>query len=134
MICSKCGVEFVTEKEHRLCIDCLLTIIYPNIFPWQINHIKQLIAHSIRTDFISTGNLLEKRKEVYKMPYHDEEKTMYFYDEYWPNKVCLEYYNGVRWVHVGEFVNERIAWQSLGGDDHNYRTIDPSDGRVLQER
>ncbi len=38
--------------------------------------------------------------------------------------IKLEYFDGVNWVFVSEWPNEKLAWISLGGDDYNYRTID----------
>lgn len=48
--------------------------------------------------------------------------------------VCLEYFNGTKWIGCGEFNNERIAWISLGGDDLNYRTVDIATGDVLTDK
>ena len=47
--------------------------------------------------------------------------------------VDLEYWNGSRWVYVGGFPNETIAWMSLGDDNDNYRTIDPLNGSTIRE-
>ena len=49
--------------------------------------------------------------------------------------VRLEYWNGTEWVFAGgEFVNEFIAWISLGEDNINYRTVDVESGKVLTDR
>jgi expansin (peptidoglycan-binding protein) len=47
--------------------------------------------------------------------------------------ISLEYFNGKEWVHVSKWMNERIAWVSLGGDDRNYRTVDEH-GFVLTDK
>ncbi len=47
--------------------------------------------------------------------------------------VRLEYFNGKRWVPAGAFTTEWVAWQSLGGDDLNYRTTTTS-GEVLTDK
>ena len=49
--------------------------------------------------------------------------------------VRLEYYDGKRWVKVGTlWTAEKNAWESLGGDDLNFRTIDTDDGSVLTDK
>lgn len=48
--------------------------------------------------------------------------------------VDLEYFNGTEWVKTGSFGGENIAWWSLGGDDHNYRTVNAETGAVLTDR
>ena len=49
--------------------------------------------------------------------------------------VQIQYWNGSEWVNVGPpFMNEIIAWVSLGGDDINYRTIDMESGKVLTDK
>jgi hypothetical protein len=47
--------------------------------------------------------------------------------------ITLEYFNGSEWVFVSKWVNEALAWFSLGGDDFGYRTIDDS-GKVLTDK
>ena len=48
--------------------------------------------------------------------------------------VKVEYFNGKDWVYAGgPFINENMAWISLGGDDLNYRTVD-SEGKVLTDK
>lgn len=47
--------------------------------------------------------------------------------------VVLQYFNGKEWVKVSTWVNEHLAWVSLGGDDYNYRTIDKN-GKVLTDK
>lgn len=47
--------------------------------------------------------------------------------------ITLQYFNGKEWVTVGEYLNEKIAWITLGGDDYNYRTID-ANGNVLTDK
>lgn len=47
--------------------------------------------------------------------------------------VTLEYYNGKDWVFVGKYHSETIAWITLGGDNHGYRTVDEN-GKVLTEK
>jgi len=42
----------------------------------------------------------------------------------------LQYFNGTDWKTVSTWVNEMIAWVSLGDDNYNYRTID-EDGNVV---
>lgn len=42
----------------------------------------------------------------------------------------LQYFDGTQWVDCGKFVNENIAWMTLGGDNLNYRVIDEN-GTVL---
>lgn len=49
------------------------------------------------------------------------------------DKIILEYWNGRKWTYVGAFLNERIAWVSLGSDCYGYRTSD-SEGRVLTDK
>lgn len=49
------------------------------------------------------------------------------------NMIRLEYFNGKEWVFVQEWVNETLAWVSLGGDDFNYRTVDKN-GNVLTDK
>ena len=49
--------------------------------------------------------------------------------------IQLQYFNGKKWIDVGEpWNNEFIAWISLGGDDLNYRTIDAETGKVLTDK
>lgn len=45
----------------------------------------------------------------------------------------LQYWDGETWLHCGLFLNEDLAWVSLGGDDDDYRTIDP-DGNILTDK
>ena len=45
----------------------------------------------------------------------------------------LQYFNGTEWATESTWVNETIAWVSLGGDDYNYRTIDEN-GKVLTDK
>ena len=45
----------------------------------------------------------------------------------------LQYFNGEGWEHVESWYNERLAWISLGGDDHNYRTV-AENGNVLTDK
>lgn len=48
--------------------------------------------------------------------------------------INLEYFNGEKWVPAGgPFINETIAWISLGRDNINYRTV-TEEGKVLTER
>ncbi len=48
--------------------------------------------------------------------------------------VELEYFNGEKWVTAsGEYINEHLAWISLGGDNFNYRVVDKDTGKVLKE-
>ncbi len=42
----------------------------------------------------------------------------------------LQYFDGTKWIDCGKFVNENLAWSSLGGDNLNYRVIDEN-GKVL---
>lgn len=44
--------------------------------------------------------------------------------------ISLEYFDGGKWIPCGEFYTEFAAWASLGGDDHNHRTVDEN-GNVL---
>jgi len=44
----------------------------------------------------------------------------------------LQYFDGVNWITVDTWVNEELAWISLGGDNYNYRTVD-KDGNVLTD-
>lgn len=45
--------------------------------------------------------------------------------------VTLEYYNGTHWIFVSEYVNENIAWMTLGDDNFNYRVVNEK-GDVLK--
>ena len=45
----------------------------------------------------------------------------------------LEYWNGKEWIDCGEWVNETLAWVSLGGDDKNYRTVNVDTGEVMTD-
>jgi hypothetical protein len=47
--------------------------------------------------------------------------------------IRLEYFNGTEWILVDEWVNEKLAWVSLGGDDFNYRTVDEN-GVILTDK
>lgn len=47
--------------------------------------------------------------------------------------ITLEYFDGKKWVHVGKYAQEWIAWATLGGDNINYRTLDPN-GKVLTDK
>jgi hypothetical protein len=47
--------------------------------------------------------------------------------------ITLQYFDGNEWVNVGNWHHEWMAWDSLGGDDFNYRTLDES-GMVLTDR
>lgn len=52
-----------------------------------------------------------------------------------PTAVNLEYWNGNEWVPAGgPFVNETVAWISLGPDNKNYRTVAADTGRVLTDK
>ena len=46
--------------------------------------------------------------------------------------IKLQYFNGTKWIEVSEWVTEKLAWISLGGDTYNYRTVD-EDGNVLTD-
>lgn len=46
--------------------------------------------------------------------------------------VTLQYFNGTQWVDCGQFVNEKIAWMTLGGDNYNYRVIDINGNVLIQ--
>lgn len=46
--------------------------------------------------------------------------------------ITLEYFDGKKWSKVGEYVNENIAWVTLGTDNFNYRTVDEN-GKVLTD-
>lgn len=48
--------------------------------------------------------------------------------------VILEYFNGDDWEEIANFVNEKIAWGSLGEDCENYRTVNSITGEVLTSR
>jgi hypothetical protein len=49
--------------------------------------------------------------------------------------VMLEYFDDKEWVHAGgPFGSEHMGWVSLGGDDHNYRTVDMRSGEVLTDK
>lgn len=48
--------------------------------------------------------------------------------------ITLQYLSRGKWIDVGVFGNERIAWISLGGDDFNYRTVDKELGKVLTDK
>lgn len=45
----------------------------------------------------------------------------------------LEYWNGKKWIHCGNFFNEWSAWTSLGNNNLNYRTVDAL-GHVLTDK
>ncbi len=45
----------------------------------------------------------------------------------------LQYWNGTNWIKVSSWVNEVIAWVSLGDDNFNYRTVDKN-GNVLTDK
>jgi hypothetical protein len=47
--------------------------------------------------------------------------------------IKLEYYDGAKWCQAGDFITEKWAWVSLGGDDENYRTVDEN-GKVLTDK
>lgn len=49
------------------------------------------------------------------------------------SRVTLQYFNGKEWIFVSEWVNETLAWVSLGDDDFNYRTVDEN-GEVLTDK
>jgi len=60
-------------------------------------------------------------------------------DRYWRDIhirdafVKLEYFTGEKWVSAGgAFVNETLAWISLGMDERNYRTVQA--GKVLTDK
>lgn len=44
--------------------------------------------------------------------------------------IKLEYWNGKEWVLCSQWLNEALAWMSLGADNLNYRTVDAL-GNVL---
>lgn len=46
--------------------------------------------------------------------------------------IKLQYFNGTEWRTVSKWVSERLAWISLGDDNYNYRTVDPS-GNILTD-
>ena len=48
-------------------------------------------------------------------------------------RIELQYWNGVQWTPCNHWLSERSAWQSLGGDDRDYRTVD-SKGNVLTDK
>lgn len=48
-------------------------------------------------------------------------------------QIELQYWNGTKWVSCGSWFSERSAWQSLGGDDKNYRTVSAT-GKVLTDK
>lgn len=48
--------------------------------------------------------------------------------------ITLQYFNGKEWIDCGNFINEQIAWISLGGDDYNYRTVHKESGEVLTDK
>lgn len=48
--------------------------------------------------------------------------------------VSLQYFNGREWTTVSTWANERMAWDSLGGDDDNYRTISNINSKVLTDK
>lgn len=48
--------------------------------------------------------------------------------------VKLEHWNGKKWVARGEFYTNEYAWQSLNGDDGNYRTVDSRTGAVITNK
>lgn len=47
--------------------------------------------------------------------------------------VILQYFDGVEWIECSRFINEWVAWGSLGEDNLNYRTID-TNGNVLTDK
>lgn len=48
--------------------------------------------------------------------------------------ITLEYFDGEKWIYAsGPWINETLAWVSLGGDDYNYRTVDEN-GKVLTDK
>lgn len=47
--------------------------------------------------------------------------------------VKLEYWDGTKWLKTGTWLNEWMAWVSLGGNDYNYRTVDEK-GNVLTDK
>lgn len=47
--------------------------------------------------------------------------------------ITLQYFDGVEWIDVSQWVNDAMAWVSLGGDDFNYRTIDSS-GNIITNK
>jgi hypothetical protein len=48
--------------------------------------------------------------------------------------ITLQYLSRGKWIDVGVFGNERMAWISLGGDDLNYRTVDKELTKVLTDK
>ena len=46
--------------------------------------------------------------------------------------IKLEYFDGTKWCYVGEYVNENIAWVTLGTDNYNFRTVDENGNAVLK--
>lgn len=47
--------------------------------------------------------------------------------------ITLQFFDGKKWNDCGKWLNEAMAWVSLGGDDKNYRTIDET-GKVLTDK
>jgi hypothetical protein len=47
--------------------------------------------------------------------------------------IQLQHFNGKEWITVSYWGIEWMAWDSLGGDDYNYRTIDEK-GVVLTDK
>jgi hypothetical protein len=48
--------------------------------------------------------------------------------------VKLQYLSNGKWIDVNEWGSEQMAWISLGGDDHNYRTINAETGETLTDK
>lgn len=47
--------------------------------------------------------------------------------------ITLQYFNGTKWIDVGEWIKEEFAWASLGKDNFNYRTVNEN-GKVLTDK
>ena len=47
--------------------------------------------------------------------------------------IKLQYFNGTDWETVSTWVNEMLAWISLGEDNYNYLTVDEG-GNVLTDK
>ena len=48
--------------------------------------------------------------------------------------VRLEYWNSKKWILCGQWHSEHNAWESLGGDDYNYRTVCCKTGEALTDK
>ncbi len=48
--------------------------------------------------------------------------------------IRLQYFNGEFWDDCGEFISEAYAWESLAGDDENYRTFDMIANKVITDK